>query len=113
MALDTVEDYVAAARTLLQDEQAGAYRYSDTELVRALSFAMLEARKLRPDLFIGRTTPSYTANDTTAVVMDEQYRVPFVYYICGHAQLRDNESTEDLRAMTFIGKFQSMLLSLT
>jgi hypothetical protein len=114
VALDTVTDYVAAARILLQDKSAEAYRYSDSELVLALSFAMLEARRLRPDLFIGRASavPSFVANDATPVVLDQQYRVAVIYYIVGHAQLRDEEDTQDQRAAALLGKFQSQMLSL-
>jgi hypothetical protein len=82
--------------------------------VLALSLAMLEARKLRPDLFIGRSSavPGYTVNDTTAVVMDQQYRVAVLYYVVGHAQLRDEEDTQDARAAGFLGKFTSQMLTL-
>jgi hypothetical protein len=111
MALDTVADYVAEARTLLQDT-VEAYRYSDASLVSALNLGILTARRLRPDLFLGGTIPSFTEADiatTTAFDMDEQYRVPFVYFIVGHAQLRDEEDTQDQRAAAFIGKFTTQL----
>lgn len=113
-ALATVANFVTTARVLLQDT-AVPYRYSDAELVIALSLSMLEARKLRPDLFIGRSAaiPSYTANDTTAVVIDDQYRIPLLYYIVGHAQLRDEEDTQDARAAAFLGKFTAQMLGLT
>lgn len=114
-ALDTVAKYVTSARVLLQDTVAGSERYSDAELVLALSFAILEARKLRPDLFLDEdfVLPSYTANDTTVVPIDEQYRVPFLYYMAGHAQLRDDEPTQDARAGALLQKFQMQLLALT
>lgn len=112
MALDTVADYVLEARRLLQD-QLPAYRYPDTDLVSALNLGMLAARKLRADLFIGVTTiPTYTAVDATAVAMDQQFRLPFVYFMVGHAQLRDEEDTVDKRAAGFIGMFTTQLLSL-
>lgn len=108
MALDTVADYVTRARVLLQDA-VSPYRYPDADLVAALNIGMLEARKLRPDLFINRTVPSYATNDATAVVMDEQYRMSLLYYICGHAQMRDEEATQDARASAFLAKFASQL----
>lgn len=110
--LDTVADYVREARTLLQDT-VPTYRYSDTELLSALNMGVLTARRLRPDLFINTTTlPSFTAVDGTLFGMDEQYRVAFVYFIVGHAQLRDEEDTQDARAAAFIGKFTQQLLAL-
>jgi hypothetical protein len=43
--------------------------------------------------------------------MDEQYRLPFVYFMVGHAQLRDEEDTADARASAFLTKFTSTLLT--
>lgn len=113
MALDTVAEYVARARVLLQDTVT-PYRYSDDELVEALNLAVLEARKLRPDIFIGSfdELPEYSSSDTSEEVdVDAQCRVAFLYYICGHAQLRDDEDTQDARASVFLNKFVSQLLT--
>lgn len=109
--LDTVADYVRETRVLLQDAVV-PYRYPDIDLLSALNLGMLSARKLRADLFLGVTaTPYFTAVDTTAVTMDQQYRLPFVYFMTGHAQLRDEEDTQDARAAAFIGKFTSQMLT--
>lgn len=110
--LDTVADYVREARTLLQDTVA-TYRYSDAELLSALNMAVQTARRLRPDLFIDvDTLPYFTAVDSTEFDMDQQYRLPFVYFMVGHAQMRDEEDTQDARAAAFIGKFTQQLLAL-
>lgn len=112
MALETVADYVALSRVLLQDTVDSPYRYADTELVTALSVALGEAKRLRPDLFLGLTTlPTYTANDDTVVPVDETYRMPFVYYMCGHVQLRDDEEVQDQRAAAFLSMFNAKLTS--
>lgn len=114
MALDTVADYIADARVLLQDQYAGGYRYTDAELVTALNHAFLEMRRLRPDMFIAKkAVPSYSAASTaTAVDCDIQYRVSLLYYICGRAELKDDEPTQDTRATAFINKFTAQLLVL-
>jgi hypothetical protein len=39
--------------------------------------------------------------------------VAFVYYICGQAQLRDDENVQDSRAVTFLNKFTSQMLTIT
>ncbi|MCK1742181.1 hypothetical protein IVA80_15255 [Bradyrhizobium sp. 139] len=109
--LDTVADYVREARTLLQDT-VPTYRYSDPELLSALNMAVLTARRLRPDLFLNLTVPYFTAVDATAFAMDAQYRVSFIYFIVGHAQLRDEEDTQDSRAAAFLGKFTQQLVGL-
>lgn len=112
MALDTVQDYVDYARTLLQDTVV-EYRYSDVDLVNALSVGVMEARRLRPDLFkayFNTTLPSYsTAAMSAAVDIDPQYRMAFVYYLCGIAQLRDDETEQDSRASAFLQRFATSL----
>jgi hypothetical protein len=115
MALSTVQDYVDRARVLLQD-QVAPYRYQDTELVAAIGLAILEMRRLRPDIvktFFRTTLPEFsTSSMTTAVPIDPQYRVAILYYVCGHAQLRDDENTQDSRATVFLNKFVAQLLSI-
>jgi hypothetical protein len=112
MALDIVSDYVTEARILTQDTVA-PFRYPDIDLVLALNMAVLESRRLRPDLWLGVTTlPSFVLNDATPVVVDPQYRVAFLYYICGQAQLRDEEETQDTRAAAFLQMFKNHLTAL-
>jgi hypothetical protein len=112
-SLDTVAKFVTRARVLLQDTLDAPYRYSDTDLVEALNMAFLEARRLRPDLFLDTVSlPNFSANDSTAVDLDEQYRVAFVYYMVGHIQLQDDEATQDARAGAFLAMFRAQLTSL-
>lgn len=115
MALDTVQDYVDRARVLLLDE-TDPYRYSTLDLVEALNLGIMEARRLRPELFTGyfRTSlPDFSVDAmATPVPIDPQYRVAFVYYICGHAQLRDDENNQDTRSAAFLNKFISQMLTI-
>jgi hypothetical protein len=115
MALDTVQDYVDRARVLLLDETT-PYRYSDDSLVEALNLAILEMRRIRPDAMMSyfRTSlPSYTsASLSDTVAIDEQLRVAALYYVCGHAHLRDEEDTQDTRATAFLNKFTAQLLTI-
>ena len=116
MALDTVQDYIDRARVLLLDTYNGPYRYSDADLVENLNMGILEARRLRPELFqdFFRTSlPDYDSSNMSATVsIDPQYRMAFVYYICGQAQLRDDENVQDSRAVTFLNKFTSQMLTI-
>jgi hypothetical protein len=114
MALDTVVDYLAQARVLLQDKTYPP-RYPDTELVEALNLAMMEARRLRPDLYLGDATtlftvPSIGATDPMGGI-DVQYRVPLLYYMVGHAMQRDEEENNENRALSYKQRFSGMLLS--
>lgn len=115
MALDTVQDYVDRARVLLLD-QVEPYRYPTADLVENLNMGILEARRLRPDLLMSsfRTTlPDFSDTALSATVpIDPQYRVAFVYYICGQAQLRDDENAQDSRAALFLNKFTSQMLTI-
>ena len=116
MALDTVTDYVAEARVLLQDT-VETYRYGTAELVSALNLAIMTARRNRPDLFMEVVTvPQFTVTDAglgTAFAMDVQYRVAFLFFMVGFAQLRDEEDTQDTRAAAFIGKFTQQLMTIS
>jgi hypothetical protein len=112
-ALDTVSDYVTRARVLLNDTVA-EYRYPDAAILAAMNLGLLEARRIRPDLFIGRSdaVPEYLVNDSTTVVFDAQYRVPLLYFIVGFTQLSDEEDTQDARAVSFVNKFTTQLAAL-
>lgn len=112
-ALDTVQQYVTEARTLLQD-LISPYRYTDDQLINGLNYALMEARKLRPDLFLGRWADNLFAYDdtmmATPVPMDAMYRMALVFHLTGYTQLRDDESENDQRAAGFMQRFTSMMV---
>jgi len=49
---------------------------------------------------------------SASVPIDQMYRLSFVYYICGMAQLRDDENVQDSRAAVFLNKFVSQMLTI-
>ena len=111
-ALETVQDYIADARVLLQDVIV-PYRYDDPSMLTALNSALLEGRRLRPDLFVFKhhdRVPAYFAVDATEVCMEPQFRLAFVYGICFHALSRDQEDIQDNRATTFASIFNDILI---
>ena len=112
LGLSTVTDFVTSARTLLQDTSE-TYRYSDNEILTAMNIGLLEARRLRPDLFPTTPTavPSYTIVDGTAIAIDGQYLPALLYYVVGHCQLRDEEGTMDARAGGLMNRFVSQLVT--
>jgi hypothetical protein len=120
--LATIGDYIKEARVLLQDTR-DPFRYTDAEMVSQLNVGLMEARRLRADLFLpafevpvfSETGNTEGAIDNTAkalpVPMDIMYRSPLLYYLVGKMQLRDEENTTDSRAAALIAKFtQQMLL---
>ena len=98
-ALETVGQYLEEARRLLQDEIV-PYRYPDDDLVDALNIGLMEARRLRADLFLplfelpwfDPTKTAPTPDLTVPVTLDPMYRSALVYYIVGRMQLRDDEA---------------------
>lgn len=111
MALDTVAKLIETARVLLQDT-IEPYRYDDASLLVGLNAGLLEARRLRPDIFLNNSSsvPEYNVVDTTTVAIDQQFRTALLYYIIGHAQLRDEEDTQDARSSAYLNKFAAQLL---
>lgn len=114
-ALETVGQYLSEARVLLQDT-VEPYRYETKDLIDCLNTGMLEARRLRADLFLPRfqipwTDPVTADVSGVKVPLDPMYRPSLVYYIVGRAQLRDEEATTDQRAAGLMGKFTSQLLT--
>ena len=115
----TIDDAIAEARAILQDTSpTGAeYRYSTPDLVSYLNNALLEMRKLRPDLFrtyYGADTPSYTESDLGGNVLfpvDNMFFPPAVFYMVGTAELRDDEFTVDSRAVTLMSQFTAKLVT--
>lgn len=116
-ALETVGQYLEEARRLLQDEIV-PYRYPQDDLIDALNFGLLEARRLRADLFLPLfevpwldPTKSAPGGDLARpVTLDPMYRTSLVYYMVGRAQLRDDEPTTDQRAGALLTKFTQQLL---
>ncbi len=105
----TVSDYVTYARVLLQDE-VSPFRYPDNDLVTGLNLAFSEAKRMRPDMFLGvATVPFFTANDTTAVTLDPMFQMAFIYRMVAEAELKDEEYTQDARAVALLGQFKQIL----
>jgi hypothetical protein len=108
-ALNTVSDYVSYARILLQDQVDSPYRYPDSDLVTGLNLAFPEAKLLRPDLFLTTQLQAFSGVDGTVVTFEPMYAIALVYYMCGQAQLRDDEEVQDQRAAAFLSLFAQKL----
>lgn len=110
--MKTLKDYIAASRILLQDTLEADPRYSDDEFKLALGLAFDEAYRIRPDMFLRIDEPDIMAAGMDYVVpVPRGYQSAFIYYMCGHVQLRDQEDTQDNRASVFLNKFLSQLLT--
>jgi len=113
--LDTITDYINECRTLLLDS-VQPYRYADLTLVTAMNVTLLEARRIRADIFVynklvnGQQVPYFIANDGTQLVMEEQFRLALLHGMMGHALQRDQEDIQDERAGAYMKIFNDMLL---
>lgn len=112
----TIDDAIDEARRILGDTNTDVgYRYSQEMLVSALNSALLEARRLRPDLFrssYGSGLTQYTVADlstSTALPINEMYMPPLAGFIAGWIELTDDEFTIDNRAGTLLQRFAAQL----
>ena len=115
-ALDTIGQVVKEARRLLQDEVV-PYRYPDGDLVDAFNVGLLEGRRLRPDLFLPAfQMPWYDTSGTidlaAKVTLEAHFRPAFVFFIVGRMETRDDEQTQDGRAVAFMQTWRSQLVAL-
>lgn len=114
--LALVSDYIADARVLLQDVVQD-YRYDDASLVSALNIAMMDARRWRPDLFLGDLTDTnfalvgyFDVGDVDAPVQIEyMFRPAIVFGMAAHTLMRDSEDVQDARAKIFYSTFEYRL----
>jgi hypothetical protein len=109
--LSTVQDYITDARTLLLDK-IYPYRYGDDSLLVALNIALLDARRMRADLFVykyGNKVPSYDAVTGEKVPIEPQFRKAIVYGLIAHAMFRDGDDVQDARANSFLGVMEYIL----
>lgn len=108
--MSTLQAIINEARVLLNDDDAT--RYSDARLLSYANQALAEARRVRPDLFLGMFGAgalTYVAGDSSPLPIEYE---PYIQdYIVGRSNSRDDEYTLDGRATAFIVRFKSGLLS--
>lgn len=114
----TIGGLLSEARVLLNDvADAPTTRYTDSDLVGAFNLALLQARGKRPDAFLAmglrNPVPQYVMPDdsSTAFPLDPIFFPAFLYYVVGHAELREDTFADDSRAISLMNKFVSQLLS--
>lgn len=113
--LETVHDYVKSVRTLLLDK-VHPHRYKDREIVQALNMALLEARRLRADLFLhhGRMeVQSFDDDNDGEVHFEHQFRLGLVHGIAWQVLERDEDDVQDARANSFHAIFETTLVGRT
>lgn len=110
--LMTVEGLIKGVRTLLLDK-IQPYRYDDISLIAALNLALLEIRRVRPDILIcryGIDIPQYEAVSGEDIPIEPQFRLAVELGTAGHALMRDQEDVQDERSATFLNNMYNMLV---
>jgi hypothetical protein len=108
--MTTFAQLTASARVLLND--VDKIRYSDAQLIEYANEAIADAKRVRPDLFLGQYTtalPTYTLS--SVVPLSPEYEIYLKDYIISRSEFRDDEFTVDGRAGAFLQKFRNGLLS--
>lgn len=115
--LSTLGDLLSQIRTLLQDVDntgSSGYRYSTDSIVMNINQGMSDMYRIRPDLFLALDfkIPTFNSGQPDVIIgVEEQYIPPLVYYAVGLTQARDDEQTQDSRAMAFLKTFSATLLT--
>lgn len=108
-----LSDVTDLCRDLLNDSRS-PFRWVDDLLIRFLNQAFLEAKQLRPDLFIstaGVVTKYTSANlsDGTEFPIDDMYLMVITEFVVGMVEMTDDEFTVDGRAVTFLTVYRRAL----
>lgn len=115
----TYQDALTEARQLLQDTEAGFYRYPDEVLLNILNRAMQEIGRLRPDAYWNSfTSEDIEIPDVTPATVNDNFVLPMQFYaavvsfVVAWAEVLDDEFTVDNRADMLIKYFRMQVLSL-
>lgn len=114
----SVGDVASQARQLLQDSNnapTGGFRYTDAQMAFAINDGLSEMRRLRPDLFLSYgldvALPVYTTADANATVLpiSDSYFVALVNHVVARLSLREDEFSNDGRAVALLQAFSTSL----
>jgi hypothetical protein len=108
--MTTFTNLTDSARVLLND--VDKIRYADADLLEYANEAMAEARRIRPDLFLGKFKTAMTAYaGSDDVPLSMEYHQFIKDYVISRGEFRDDEFTVDGRAGAFLQKFRNGMLS--
>ena len=107
----TVGDVKARVKSILKDK-VDPIRYPDADLLNAINDALIEVRRVRPDLYLHkRFKVPLLADDLTALPVEDFCFNVIVYWVVGTMMLRDDEFAVDGRAMAMLNKATAQLLA--
>lgn len=117
-ATRTFGSLLAEARGLLNDTVpiSGAPRFTDAELINIVNEALLQIKAKRPDAWLTyglrRPVPTYVMPTDAGTVLpfEDQFYSPLLYFLVGRAELVEDTFADNGRAITLLGKFNTLLL---
>lgn len=109
--MSTLQVIVDSARVLLNDVDKN--RYADTLLLQYANEAIAEAKRIRPDFFLGGfKTALSTLALTDASPVPVEYEGYLKDYIIGRANSQDDEYSIDGRASAFMQRFKTGMMAI-
>lgn len=113
----TFQNVMDDARIILNDEISTLNpipRYTESQLLSYARSALIEARRVRPDLFLSNLTTSFASLTAVSTIpITDDYLLPMVDYVVHRSELRDDEFAVDGRSAALYQKFKSGLLGIT
>lgn len=114
----TIGDAVTEVRQLVQDTRESSYRHSTDKIIGYLNNAFNDARRLRPDLFLGSAVASVwdpvplitIADFNSPFPLDPQYFSAVVQYTAGWLDLADDEFSTGGRAVLLLQRYAIQLV---
>lgn len=108
MAL-TISDVIFRARGHLND-QAVPYRYTENDVMALINDAILEAKRNRPDFFVGRQEDNVLVTASTDAFPLPDFTMSITaLFVAGMCEVRDDEHADTQRANALITKYISAL----
>jgi hypothetical protein len=103
-----ISEVITLARDPLND--ATGDRYTDAQLLQFCRQGLNEARRLRPDLFVGKFSVNLAALVAAdALPIPDEFAQAIADFITGRAELRDDEHVNSGRAVALAKLFSQAL----
>lgn len=100
-------DVITSVRRILNDENAGAYRWPTPTLLRYLSEAQFKIYRWRPDLFLDSSSeivePSNITSAGTTISLAERWREAIANIVAGKALQEDSDDTINQNRARYFG----------
>ena len=105
----TVADVKKRVKSTLKDK-VDPLRYPDADILDAINDALIEVRRIRPDLYLAKKFKvPLLVNDADPLPFEDFVFNSVVYFVIGTLMLRDDEFAVDTRALTLINKATAQL----